>query len=394
MEHGVSIMELKKNYFIVTKSGDTAQIIDIKSDKVFTDVGTFSKEQILNSSDDLHDLVEAGDYINGARVSPRKNDPTILSVNGGPLSSANIMQFMTKKKFYRECYTPRSLKTDKWAPCINFPMYEVSTRGIVRSARTGKIMSPLNDREQLSVRLEENKGGRRLRKSVAVLVLEAFVGPSNGRMPRFINNDNQDCSLSNLRWETHEEQASRVLQYVPSRTVKPKITNIVGYLQSKPVCYASNAKELCSILGSANIAFSKLSPNHLIRALRENKLCHGILFKSVTDNEYNRVKSTVNIKDFNKVYEDMLSMNEELVKGRRSKANKEVINMMNERIPQKELPPKQNEDINSYIKNVVSKAKNSKEDLEEPKDDELFALEKDLNRELFKNRLMKMLKED
>lgn len=200
-------MDLHVNWYIRTNDGDLAQITVIADGFVDTDIGYIYYGKIKNCKEDLRDLIEEGDYVNGERIY-YSNNRTSLCHNGNSIKSINVMQFMTKEKFFRECYSPRIKKGQKikWKKLKDYPNYEVSNTGLVRNRLSGKLMSLSNDRKQCHVKLTDKKG-HRCRKSVGVLVLEAFVEPSDGRVPVYINNDSGDCNLENLKWGTRAEQA-------------------------------------------------------------------------------------------------------------------------------------------------------------------------------------------
>lgn len=109
-----------------------------------------------------------------------------------------------------------------WRPVKEFPGYEVSTDGVVRSwhgrGKNGMSKKPhdvtpvwLDKGARWAVRM--NKDKRRYLRCVANLVLEAFVGPAptrgkgtgrNGADVVFRDGDPTNVSLSNLSWRLEQ----------------------------------------------------------------------------------------------------------------------------------------------------------------------------------------------
>ena len=108
------------------------------------------------------------------------------------------------------------MSMERWKPIGDFTgHYEISdqgsARGVKRSARTenqwgessrrvpAKILRPFPHRGCMRVAL--CRDGSQCKRGVAVLVLEAFVGPRpRGCYAEHINGDRTDCRFSNLRW--------------------------------------------------------------------------------------------------------------------------------------------------------------------------------------------------
>lgn len=107
--------------------------------------------------------------------------------------------------------------TEKWRDVPGYDSrYEVSSLGRVRSwARKGPGDKRLDSPKILRPNLPEHgyadhtlflPGGKRTRKRVCRLVLEAFVGPCpEGYEASHLNGDRADNHLSNLAWKTHLE---------------------------------------------------------------------------------------------------------------------------------------------------------------------------------------------
>lgn len=103
-----------------------------------------------------------------------------------------------------------------WRPIKDFPMYEVSDTGLVRShhrTRTGKrggLLAlylrtfPNNSQRRYQVNLCGGPGTRQKKRDVAQLVLETFVGPRpEGMECCHEDGDSLNNELPNLRWDTH-----------------------------------------------------------------------------------------------------------------------------------------------------------------------------------------------
>lgn len=115
-----------------------------------------------------------------------------------------------------------------WRPVADFPDYEVSNLGRVRSLKMRGGFGPrrradsprilkqyIDSYGRAKVGLRDN--GRSSTKTVSVLVLEAFVGPRPGDS-RFVvgshlNGDPSDNRVENLIWETQKENLARVTNH-------------------------------------------------------------------------------------------------------------------------------------------------------------------------------------
>lgn len=100
-----------------------------------------------------------------------------------------------------------------WKEVPNFPDYEVSDLGRVRSFKqaTVRILSPSSDGRYWGVAL--SRDGEQYRHRIGRLVLLAFVGPLPGGMEMCHNDgDSFNDQLDNLRYDTHNanmQDASR-----------------------------------------------------------------------------------------------------------------------------------------------------------------------------------------
>lgn len=93
-----------------------------------------------------------------------------------------------------------------WKDIANYPGYQVSDNGRVRSCFTGrwKILKPGDHNHGYHfVNLYKNKKPSAV--TVHKLVLTAFRGDGNGRICRHRNGNKKDNRLCNLRWGTHRQ---------------------------------------------------------------------------------------------------------------------------------------------------------------------------------------------
>ena len=371
-------MELYISEYIRTKQGDIAQILSIDSSHIHTDEGLFNKEDIVNHNLELTYLAEEGDYINGARVY-KNGGYDSLCVNGHSVHSTNILQFITKQKFYENCYSPKAPKFMQviWKQIPEFPLYAVSNTGLVKILKTGKYMAYLQDRETLSVRLE-CPDGRRLRKSIAVLVLETFKEDAKGRLPKFIDGNNQNCTLDNLEWETREEQAKRVL---PKRNVSSKTYkyhNIVGYHNGIPIVYAEHSGAMVQFLKIHCDNTINLHGNHFTRSIREGTPYKGMLFKCIQGPEYYEITRKVDLDKFDDYYRNNLHDKNQAT------ITKEARRVVKKVVPEQHKPP-----IKHQSKQPVKQIKSTLDDLTDQ--DFIKDIEQD-RRDKFKEELMRRLK--
>lgn len=100
--------------------------------------------------------------------------------------------------------------SEQWRPAPNFPGYEVSDQGRVRSPR--RILKPWhrNGYAQVSLR----RKGQTVKASVHRLVLMAFVSPPGPNQDACHNNgDKGDNRLANLRWDTRAENIRDIVRH-------------------------------------------------------------------------------------------------------------------------------------------------------------------------------------
>lgn len=99
--------------------------------------------------------------------------------------------------------------SEQWAVVTDYPAYEVSDQGRVRSRRRrgapgGILRTPLSSGYPLA-RLQM-PGQPRRQVRVHTLVLEAFVGPRpEGCEARHLDGNPLNAALTNLAWGTHGE---------------------------------------------------------------------------------------------------------------------------------------------------------------------------------------------
>jgi hypothetical protein len=302
----MNIHNLKEGDFFITSNGTLGKVIEILSNSIKSDtLDLINKDTITNFGASLNQLVKAGDYVNGLLVY-KLNDSDTLYINNKPLSEIKINHFVSRQEFSRVgYYVNQQNTTELWKDIDDFPSYEVSNTGKVRVKKTWKIMSYLPDREQLSVRLVNAEGLRR-RKSVAVLVLEAFKGCQNGCMPKFIDGNTSNCKLDNLTWESRVEQAKRVLPKRDTSEVKYKYQYIIGYFNNTPVIHALNTRELSNFLKTYCQNMNSLQLTHLSRSISMQRPYKGILFKCVSKEEYGELSQHIQNLEFSKIYKEQI----------------------------------------------------------------------------------------
>jgi hypothetical protein len=98
------------------------------------------------------------------------------------------------------------LSNEQWKPIKDFPDYEVSDLGRVKSykhSKEGRILSPRSDGRGGYKKVTLFKNGMKIQKKIHILVLEAFIGPKPTGWETSHKNDKPDDNrLSNLEWVT------------------------------------------------------------------------------------------------------------------------------------------------------------------------------------------------
>lgn len=120
---------------------------------------------------------------------------------------------MAPNPFTNHCFTDQQSNV-RWLPIPGFPSYQVSDDGRVMSLKPsgGKILSPGYKGKYPYVLLSLN--GKRKSRTIHSLIMEAFVGPAQGRKIRFRDGNRKNVSLANLEYcETQADlMAASVLQ--------------------------------------------------------------------------------------------------------------------------------------------------------------------------------------
>lgn len=128
---------------------------------------------------------------------------------------------------------------EKWLPINDFPKYEVSDKGNVRNAQTGKILHHGKNPKGYHI-VSLYKNGGQYTKKVHRLVCSAFYGePGNGFEINHKNGDKSDNSLSNLEWCTGSENIQHAYNSglrKPPRMKKVKIVETGEVFESMSDC--------------------------------------------------------------------------------------------------------------------------------------------------------------
>ena len=93
-----------------------------------------------------------------------------------------------------------------WRPLPGFPGYEVSDRGVLRNARTGRARK-LQRSDSGYLRTHIDRDGKRRSVLVHLAVLRAFVGdaPSPRHDGAHLDGDKSNNALRNLEWKLPED---------------------------------------------------------------------------------------------------------------------------------------------------------------------------------------------
>jgi len=91
---------------------------------------------------------------------------------------------------------------ENWAPIDGYPLFEVSDQGRVRNRKTGHIKIPQFNQDNCANVLLVARG-RQSRRSIAVMVAEAFMEepPHDwNASPVHLDGDRTNCAVENLAW--------------------------------------------------------------------------------------------------------------------------------------------------------------------------------------------------
>lgn len=133
---------------------------------------------------------------------------------------------------------------EKWAPLPNFPDYDISDIGRVRSAQGRVLATRVGDRGYVTVSLWAD--GYSVLRLVHRMMLEAFVGPAPSEKHHACHIDGAKTNnvLSNLRWATPKENIADKWRHgtmpVGEKTNSVKLTN--EQVQDVRMLYRSGIK--------------------------------------------------------------------------------------------------------------------------------------------------------
>ena len=287
---------MKIGDYVVLTDGEIGRIIDISGDTISTDVGSYKSIEVENFDTELYKIIQAGDFINGAKVYGSKQKPG-LYVNGNNIKYADIKQVQTEKKFYKNNYNVSNMESE-WKVIHDFPEYEISVDGFVRVIKTGKVLSTGREGIQPSARLTRN--GKRYRKNVARLMLETFVCVSDLQVPAFKDGNVMNVRLDNLYWTDPVVPEKKKRGRKPERSYK--YNNIVGYYNNKPVIAGPNTVAIAKRLSSVfNITTKSINFN-VNKSVREGTAYKNIFYKVTDEEEYSNIRLSIddNIEEFYK----------------------------------------------------------------------------------------------
>ncbi len=94
------------------------------------------------------------------------------------------------------------MDAEVWKPVLEWPHYEISDLGNVRSRRGAVKSFVVQDYLQFNV---SDSGGRRRALKVHREVIRAHVGDRPGMIVRHLDGNPLNANLSNLAWGTHKE---------------------------------------------------------------------------------------------------------------------------------------------------------------------------------------------
>lgn len=127
---------------------------------------------------------------------------------------------------------------EQWKQIVDFPNYEVSNMGNIKSLYSEKLLKPSSNWEgYLMVVLY--KDGKGFMKLVHRLVAQAFVeNPQEKPTVDHINMNKQDNRAVNLRWQTQKEQLNNEDQNYKTNQYSEKVK------EAKKKYYEANKEKL------------------------------------------------------------------------------------------------------------------------------------------------------
>ena len=180
-----------------------------------------------------------------------------------------------------------------WKPVVGFEQsYIISNKGRVKSLHKGVMLAYMASVNSLSVRLFDNRTGNKYRKSIAELVLEAFVEPSNGRMPKYLDGNAKNCNLENLCWDNNSVKKNHARGYTVSKYI-----NILCYYEGNIVGAFKSTGDINKFLKDNNI---NSRTDNLTRAIRLKTTYKCMEYKIVDDDEFNSIKVDNSFYSFHK----------------------------------------------------------------------------------------------
>ena len=105
--------------------------------------------------------------------------------------------------------------TETFKPIADYPDYEVSDLGNVRSFKSGKarLLKPIVKKKKRYQSVALCKGGVTKHRTIHSLVLETFVGPRpEGLVCRHLDDNSLNNCLSNLCWGTQKENSDDAIK--------------------------------------------------------------------------------------------------------------------------------------------------------------------------------------
>lgn len=103
-------------------------------------------------------------------------------------------------------FVPMQIDIEIWRAIINYPNYEVSNLGRIRSKKSNRILRPVDSgKGYLRVKLY-NGNGKCTTNSISILVATAFIpNPENKPEVNHKKRNKKDNRACNLEWSTHAE---------------------------------------------------------------------------------------------------------------------------------------------------------------------------------------------